>query len=45
MPGRGAVLIAPQTPRMHAIMERWVGSVRELLDRILIMNEHHLRKV
>jgi hypothetical protein len=26
--------------------ERWVGSVRrELLDRILIMNERHLRKV
>jgi hypothetical protein len=27
-------------------MERWVGSVRrELLDRILIMNARHLRKV
>ncbi|GLY79246.1 hypothetical protein Airi01_075130 [Actinoallomurus iriomotensis] len=27
-------------------MERWVGSVRrEILDRILIMNERHLRKV
>jgi putative transposase len=31
---------------MNAIMERWVGSVRrELLDRILIMNPRHLRKV
>jgi hypothetical protein len=31
---------------MNAIMERWVGSVcRELLDRILIMNARHLRKV
>jgi putative transposase len=31
---------------MNAIMERWVGSVRrELLDRILIMNALHLRKV
>jgi putative transposase len=31
---------------MNAIMERWVGSVRrELLDRILIVNERHLRKV
>jgi hypothetical protein len=40
------VLTAPQAPRMNAIMERWTGSVRrELLDRILIMSEHHLRKV
>jgi transposase InsO family protein len=40
------VLTAPQAPRMNAIMERWVGSLRrELLDRILIMNAHHLRKV
>jgi putative transposase len=39
-------LTAPQAPRMNAIMERWVGSVRrELLHRILIMNAHHLRKV
>jgi transposase InsO family protein len=31
---------------MHAIMERWVGSVRrEILDRILIINAAHLRKV
>jgi hypothetical protein len=31
---------------MNAIMERWVGSVRrELLDRILIINERHLRTV
>jgi putative transposase len=27
-------------------MERWISGVRrELLDRILIMNERHLRKV
>jgi putative transposase len=40
------VLTAPRVPRMNAIMERWVGSVRrELLDRILIMNACHLRKV
>jgi transposase InsO family protein len=44
--GIRVVLTAPQAPRMNAIMERWVGSVRrELLDRILIMNEHHLRTV
>jgi putative transposase len=40
------VLTAPQAPRMNAIMERWVGSVRhELLDRLLIINARHLRKV
>ncbi|WP_279339343.1 integrase core domain-containing protein [Sphaerisporangium perillae] len=44
--GIRVVLTAPQAPRMNAIMERWVGSARrELLDRILIMNEHHLRAV
>jgi transposase InsO family protein len=44
--GIRVVLTAPQAPRMNAVMERWVGSVRrELLDRILIMNERHLRKV
>jgi putative transposase len=31
---------------MNAILERWVGSVRrELLDRILIVSERHLRRV
>jgi putative transposase len=35
-----------QAPRANAIMERWVGSVRrEILDRILIINAAHLRKV
>jgi putative transposase len=44
--GIRVVLTAPQAPRMNAIMERWVGSVRrELLDRILIINERHLRTV
>jgi transposase InsO family protein len=44
--GIRVVLTAPQAPRMNAIMERWVGSVRrELLDRILIMNDRHLRTV
>jgi transposase InsO family protein len=44
--GIRVVLTTPQAPRMNAIMERWVGSVRrELLDRILIMNERHLRTV
>ncbi|MCW2914895.1 MAG: Integrase catalytic region [Actinomycetia bacterium] len=40
------VLTAPQAPRTNANMERWVGSVRRgLLDRILIVNAAHLRKV
>jgi putative transposase len=44
--GIRVVLTAPQAPRMNAIMERWVSSVRrELLDRILIVSEHHLRRV
>jgi transposase InsO family protein len=44
--GLRIVLTAPQAPRMNAIMERWVGSVRrELLDRTLILNAAHLRKV
>jgi putative transposase len=35
-----------QAPRANAIMERWVGSVRhEVLDRILIINAAHPRKV
>ncbi|WP_433171374.1 integrase core domain-containing protein [Actinoallomurus sp. CA-150999] len=44
--GIDVVLTAPQAPRMNAITERWIGNVRrELLDRILIINAHHLRKI
>jgi putative transposase len=33
-----------RVPRMNSVMERWVQSCRrELLDRTLIWNEHHLR--
>ncbi|MGH3382115.1 MAG: integrase core domain-containing protein [Actinoallomurus sp.] len=40
------VLTASRAPRMNAILECWIGSVRrELLDRILIINAAHLRKV
>ncbi len=40
------VLTAPEAPRMNAIMERWVGSVRrEVLDRMFVINAAHLRKI
>ena len=33
-------------PRANAIAERWIGTLRrELLDRILILNRHHLQTV
>ena len=36
----------PQAPRANAICERIIGTLRrELLDRLLIVNEHHLRLV
>jgi len=36
----------PQAPRANAICERAIGTLRrELFDRLLIVNEHHLRKV
>jgi transposase InsO family protein len=35
-----------QAPRANAICERMIGTLRrELLDRLLIINEHHLRRV
>jgi len=41
------VLRSPaQAPRAHAICERVIGTLRrELLDRILILGEEHLRRV
>jgi transposase InsO family protein len=36
----------PQAPRANAICERVIGTLRrELLDRLLIVNEQHLRRV
>jgi putative transposase len=36
----------PQAPRANAICERMIGPLRrELFDRLLIVNEHHLRQV
>jgi putative transposase len=36
----------PQAPRANAVCERMIGTLRrELLDRLLIINEHQLRRV
>jgi transposase InsO family protein len=44
--GIRTVLCNVQTPRMSAITERWIGGCRrELLDRTLIWNQSHLRRV
>src|ERR1017187_8833090 len=44
--GTRTVLCNVRTPRMNAIAERWIrGCRRELLDRTLIWNQHHLRRI
>ena len=47
MPGSETVLCSVRTPRMNAIAERWIGADcrRELLDRTLIWNRAHLRRI
>jgi transposase len=40
------VLCNVRTPRMNAIVERWIGGCRrELLDRTLVWNQAHLRQI
>ena len=44
--GINVVLSAPQAPRMNAIAERWISSVRrECTDRMLITGRRHLSAV
>ncbi len=44
--GIRTVLCSIQTPRMNAIIERWIGGYRrELLDRTLVWNQAHLQRI
>src|ERR1019366_787125 len=44
--GIQTVLCSVRAPRMNAIAERWIGGCRrELLDRTLIWNQSHLRRI
>jgi putative transposase len=44
--GIQTVLCSIRTPRMNAIAERWIGGCRrELLDRTLVWNQAHLRRI
>ena len=44
--GIRTVLCNVRTPHMNAIAERWIGGCRrELLDRTLIWNQAHLRRI
>jgi putative transposase len=44
--GIRTMLCNVRTPRMNAIAERWIGGCRrELLDRALVWNQAHLRRI
>jgi putative transposase len=44
--GITTVCSAVRAPRINAVMERWIGGCRrELLDRTLIWNLPHLRRI
>jgi putative transposase len=44
--GIRTILCGVRTPRMNAIAERWIGGCRrELLDRTLIWNQNHPRRI
>jgi hypothetical protein len=39
-------LIAPRSPWQNPVVERLIGSIRrECLDRIIVFNEEHLRRI
>jgi transposase InsO family protein len=41
----GILTSPPRAPIANAVCERMIGTLRELFDRVLIANEHHLRQV
>jgi transposase len=44
--GIRTVLCNVATPRMNAVAERWIGGCRrEFLDRTLVWNQNHLRRI
>jgi len=44
--GVGILASPPQAPRANAVCERVIGTLRrELFDRLLIVNEYHMRQV
>lgn len=44
--GIGGVKIPPQFPRANCYAEKFVGTIRrELTDRLLIINQHHMKSV
>jgi hypothetical protein len=46
IPGINAVRTSFESPWQNGVAERWVGSCRiELLDRVIVLNERHLKRL
>ena len=44
--GSHLIRTAYRSPWQNGIAERWIGSCRrELLDQVIVLNEHHLRRL
>jgi putative transposase len=44
--GLKEVLSAPRSPWKNPYVERLIGSIRrECLDHVIVLNEHHLRRI